>query len=543
MAGLHTQDRKSPNKWDDSPQHAAIGEGTGSLEKALDVLDLVGAAAHGLGRAAITERLGIPRTTSYRLLATLVARGLLRRDPLRKVYRLGFRCFEMARQAYPAPDLVAACVGEMRTLRDLTGETCYLAVLDGLDVLSLERCDGAHSHRSSADLGQRKPAYCTSQGKSILSALAPSVRDALIREMVLKPLTPLTITDRKRLQAELKICGARGYAIDDEEILLGVRCVGAPVVDGRGQVRGAISIAGPAYRMTRARLELLGPEVAEAAARAGAQLPLASQQQDDTAVRPLDGPWSFHGAHLLWNSQYQRLVWADTLAPSVRAWEDGHNKLVINLDAPIVGIVTCGDELCIAHGQGALALSADGTSRPLANWPKKGLQAVCNGEDGVLWAAMTTIDGGSVVGQLRDDGQMAVQWRSKEQLQCLRWRREDQSLYATAPESGAILRMQEGTRVVRRLASVLKGSGQVSGLAFDARDGVWTCLNNGWSVVRFSMDGVLDRVIGLPVPCPTDLAFGGPAGDRLYVTTARHSVPLDALGNAPLSGRLFELTI
>jgi len=543
MASPRTQGNVSPNTWDVSQHHASVGEGTGSLEKALDVLDLVGAAAQGLGQADIAEQLGMPRTTSYRLLATLVARGLLRRDPLRKVYQLGFRCFEMARQADPAPDLVAACVGEMRTLRDLTGETCYLAVLDGLDVLLLERCDGAHSHRSSAELGQRKPAYCTSQGKSILSALAPSVRDALVREMALKPLTPLTITDRKRLQAELKICGARGYAIDDEEILLGVRCVGAPVVDGQGQVRGAISIAGPAYRMTRARLELLGPEVAEAAARAGAQLPLTNQQQDDTAVRPIDGPWSFHAAHPLWSAQHQRLVWADTLAPSVRVWEGGRNKVLIDLDAPVVGIAACGDDLYIAHEHGALVLGPDGEPRPLAHWPDKGVQALCQGEDGVVWVAMATVDGGSVVGPMQDDGRVAVMWRSKEPLQCLRWRQDDRSLYATAPESGAILRMQEGTRSVRRLASVLKGSGQVNGLAFDGSGGVWTCLHHGWSVVRFSMDGALDRVVGLPVPCPTDLTFGGPAGDRLYVTTARHPVPLDALANAPLSGRLFELTV
>lgn len=543
MASPHSQAHDSPITWDISQQHASVGEGTGALEKALDVLDLVSAAAQGLGQADIAEQLGMPRTTSYRLLATLVARGLLRRDPLRKVYRLGFRCFEMARQAYPAPDLVAACVGEMRALRDLTGETCYLAVLDGIDVLSLERCDGAHSHRSSAELGQRKPAYCTGQGKSILSALAPAVRDALLREMVLKPLTPLTITDRKLLQAELKICAARGYAIDDEEILLGVRCVGAPVVDGQGQVRGAISIAGPAYRMTRARLELLGPEVAEAASRAGAQLPLAIRQPDDTAVRPLDGPWSFHAAHPVWNARHQRLVWADTLAPSVRVWEGGRNKLLIALDAPVVGIVARGEELWIVHENGAMVWGPDGAQRPLAHWPASGVQAVCSGEDGVVWAALTTADGGSVVGPMQDDGRVAGLWRSKESLQCLRWRQEDRSLYATAPESGAILRMQEGSRTVRRLASVLKGSGQVNGLAFDADGGVWTCLHHGWSVVRFSMDGALDRVIGLPVPCPTDLTFGGPAGDHLYVTTARHPVPLDALANAPLSGRLFELTV
>jgi len=116
----------------------------------------------------------------------------VRRDPLRKVYCLGFRCFEMARQAYAMPDLVAAAALELRALRDLTGETSYLATLDGREVISLERCDGAHSQRSAAALGQRKPVHCTSQGKAILSAMPDEARDAIVRDAVLKPLTPLT---------------------------------------------------------------------------------------------------------------------------------------------------------------------------------------------------------------------------------------------------------------------------------------------------------------------------------------------------------------
>src|SRR5690606_8185971 len=101
-------------------------DGTASLEKAIDLLEAVAAAPNGATQAELTSSLGLPRTTVYRLLATLVARGLVRRDPLRKVYCPGFRCFEMARQAYTMPDLVAAAAMEMRALRDLTGETTYL---------------------------------------------------------------------------------------------------------------------------------------------------------------------------------------------------------------------------------------------------------------------------------------------------------------------------------------------------------------------------------------------------------------------------------
>jgi len=161
---------------------AASRAGAATLEKALDVLDAIGRAPQGLSQTDLGASLRLPRTTLYRLLATLSKRGLVRRDPVRRVYCLGLLCFEYARHAYTMPDLVAAASLELRTLRDLTGETTYLAVLDGLDALSLERVDGNHSQRSAAALGQRKPLHCTSQGKAMLAAMPPVERKALIQE-------------------------------------------------------------------------------------------------------------------------------------------------------------------------------------------------------------------------------------------------------------------------------------------------------------------------------------------------------------------------
>lgn len=524
------------------------GEGTGALEKALDVLDAIGAAPEGLGQSELADRLALPRTTVYRLLATLVARGLVRRDPLRKVYCLGFRCFEMARQAYAMPDLVAAAAMELRALRDLTGETSYLAALDGREVISLERCDGAHSQRSAAVLGQRKPVHCTSQGKAILSAMPDEARDACVRDAVLKPFTPLTITDRRRLQAELRITRARGYAIDDEEIVLGVRCVGAPVVDPSGQVRGAISVAGPAFRLTRERLELLGPEVAEAARRIGAQLSPAADSPATTeaAVTVLPGPWAFHGAHPVWSEDGRRLYWADTLAPAVRVLEGDEDRELARLDAPIVGLLRRGTGLLVVQEQAALHLDPAGILKPVAQWPAGTVQAVCDGADDAVWIAMALPEAGAAIGLLREgregSGALEVYWRIGEPIQSLRWSPSANVLYATAPASGSILVLQPGQRSVRRLVTVPKGSGAVSGLALDGGGGIWTALCDGWSVVRITQDGQLDRVIGLPVPCATDLEFA-PGGDeaiaeRLIITTARHRVALDTLANAPLSGRL-----
>lgn len=529
----------------------SVGEGTGALEKALDVLDAIGAAPAGLGQSELAEQLALPRTTVYRLLATLVARGLVRRDPLRKVYCLGFRCFEMARQAHAMPDLVAAAAMELRALRDLTGETTYLATLDGHEMLSLERCDGAHSQRSAAVLGQRKPVYCTSQGKATLAAMPDAARDAIVRDVALKALTPHTLTDRRRLQAELRITKVRGYAIDDEEIVLGVRCVGAAIVDADGAVRGALSVAGPAWRLTRARLELLGPEVAEAARRVGAQMPVLRDKSADnaeTAVQVLPGPWAFHGAHPVWSADGRRLYWADVLAPTVRVLDEGADRLLCELDAPVAGLLLHQGMPLVVAEHGATRLDAQGRPAGPLPWPQGSTLAACTGADGALWAALALPEAGTAIGQVQADGRLQVHWRIGEPVAALRWRVGDDGeegvLLATAPGSGSILVLQPGQPALRRLATLPKGSGRPGGLAFDGQGGIWVALSEGWSVVRFTLDGQLDRVIGLPVPSPTDLAFdpGGERG-RLYVTSARNSVPLDALGAAPLSGRLFLVAL
>lgn len=526
----------------------SAGEGTGALEKALDVLDAVGTAPEGLGQSELAERLALPRTTVYRLLATLVARGLLRRDPLRKVYCLGFRCFEMARQAYAMPDLVAAAAYELRLLRDLTGETTYLAALDGREVISLERCDGAHSQRSAAALGERKPVHCTSQGKAILSAMPDAERESFVRDAVLKALTPLTITDRRRLHAELGITRTRGYAIDDEEIVLGVRCVGAPVIDSAGQVRGAISVAGPAYRLTRERLELLGPEVAEAARRVGAQLQTQSadtKTDAEESVTAVPGRWAFHGAHPISTDGGRKLWWADVLAPSLRLYENGEDREICRVEAPIIGLVRDAEGVIVVHQSGVQQVNADGTVAALTSWINGSVLALCNGEGQAIWVACGLPESGSAIGLLRADGTLDVRWRIGEPVQSLAWDASEKTLYAALQGSGSIVMLRPGENAVRRLTSLPRGSGRVSGLAFDAQGGIWTALADGWSVIRLTRDGQLDRVVGLPVPCPTDLAMvqrsDGTA--QLAITTERHRVSIDALNSAPLSGRLLLLDL
>lgn len=516
-------------------------EGTGALEKAMDILEAIGAAPDGMSQSQLSEAVGLPRTTLYRILSTLVDRGMIRRDPQRKVYRLGFRYLELVRNAYLSPDLVAAASFELRALRDLTGETSYLAVLEGNEVLSLERCDGAHSHRSAAALGQSKPVYCTSQGKAILSVMEEKARDAILKKVPLTPLTPLTITDRRRLNAELRITAARGYAIDDEEILLGVRCVGAPIIDSQGKVRGAMSVAGPAYRLTRERVELLGPELAEAARRVGAQLNSHDPRGADSPARQVEGPWSFHGAFPCWSSARQTLFWADTLAPAIRCFDGKQNRLLASLEEPVTALVPWGERLLVGLGHGWVLLDLNGQPCHSTRLPVVSLMACCQHPDGSLWGCHQRDNGQLQLGKIELDGRFTGLWSFNEPLQALAWDKQGEALYAVAPGSGTIYLMQTGSNLVRRLATLPKGSGKMSGLALDEQGGVWTTLQDGWSLVRFADDGNLDRLIGLPVPAPTDLCFGDDGS--LFVTSARNALSMETLANAPKSGHLFMLQI
>lgn len=518
----------------------ATADGTASLDKALDVLEAIGASMQGLSQAQLADQLGLPRTTLYRMLGTLVARGLVRRDAERRVYCLGFRCFEYARQAYAMPDVVAAATPELRMLRDLTGETAYLAVRDGNEVLSLERYDGAHSHRSAAVLGQRKPMHCTSQGKAILSAMPEAERAALVRDLALRRLTARTITDRRRLNAELKLTSERGYSIDDEEIVLGVRCVGAPIVDGQQRVRGAISVAGPAYRLTVSRLELLGPEVAQAARRIGQQLAGSGTLTGDAASTLIDGEWAFEGAFPRWSPFDQCLYWADALAPAVRRFDGKEDRALATLASPIAGLVPDEHGVLVRREGGWDHVDREGRSRAVSGWPDAPLFALCRAPDGELWASQPSGTEWKV-GTWSAEQRFRVHWKVSERVDALAWNIDGTWLYAAAPESGSIYRMQPGQRIVRRLATMPKGSGRISGLALDASEGIWTALKGGWGVVRFAPDGTLDRVVGLPVPSPTGVCVGGPDRSVLYVTSARHEVPIEVLADAPLSGRLFAV--
>lgn len=232
-----------------------------SLDRALSILDVLRLSEGGLSLGDVAARAGLPKSTTHRLLATLERRALVARDAEAGVYRLATKTYEP----------VGAGPGVRQVLEDLattSGETANLGALIGDEVLYVDRADSPHALRWQLGVGSRVPAYCSALGKAMLAFLpAAEARRRLPRRI--RPLTPRTITDRNALAEELRVTRARGFAIDDEEFMEGVRCVAVPVVATDGDVSHAISLAGPSFRLTRERADLHVSTLRAAAERVG----------------------------------------------------------------------------------------------------------------------------------------------------------------------------------------------------------------------------------------------------------------------------------
>ncbi len=233
-----------------------------TLERGLSVLEaLAGLGQGGLGELAQATRL--PKATLYRLLRALAGKGFVEEEG--GVYRVGPRAYAVG-QAYPKRSLLQAVRPEMEALVAEVGESVNLAVPAGREALYLDQVEGKNLVRLFTAPGSRAPLHATGVGKVLLAWRG--VPEGLILEAY----TPYTLTQREALLEELKRVRAQGYALDNEERELGVRCVAAPVFGPTGEVVAAISLSAPANRLSLEAAHALAPRVVAAARRASLRL-------------------------------------------------------------------------------------------------------------------------------------------------------------------------------------------------------------------------------------------------------------------------------
>lgn len=228
-----------------------------SVSRALRVLELLADEPGELGITELSRRLDVHKATASRLVATLSDRGMVERDPSTDKLRLGFGLFRLAGAAATGLDLVGRARPVLESLARATGETVNLAVLDSDAVVNIDQIAGSRQIVSVSWVGRRTPLHCTSNGKVLLAHLPEPERERFLAGP-LERLTPNTITGPDRLREQIEEVPSRGYAFTVEELEVGLNAVAAPVRGADGDVVAAISVAGPAFRMTPERIPELG---------------------------------------------------------------------------------------------------------------------------------------------------------------------------------------------------------------------------------------------------------------------------------------------
>jgi IclR family pca regulon transcriptional regulator len=241
-----------------------------SLERGLAVLSAFGAGRPLLGVSDLARELGLSRSTTHRYVATLASLRYLQQDTPTRKYRLGPRVLDLGFSAINSMELREISVPHLQTLSDETGYTVNVGVLEGTDVLYLERCRSARQGQREIDLnlhvGSRLPAYCTSLGKVLLAYLPRDEQTETLARVEFVQRGPNTITDRDAFVRELDRVRDSGLAISNEELAYGLRSIAAPVRAQTGEVVAAINLAVHRSMVSLEDLTNLGPTLQRTAA-------------------------------------------------------------------------------------------------------------------------------------------------------------------------------------------------------------------------------------------------------------------------------------
>lgn len=214
-----------------------------SLDRAFDILETLSREKDGLALTEIGRRLGLPKSTVFRLLDSLGKRGYVERAPATGGYKLGLEFIELASLHLNSLDLKVEAQPFLMRLSHETGKTVFLAILGGREMIYIDKAETFASLRKYSVIGERRPLYCTALGKAFLSALDEGEARRLLAGVRFERLTASTATDLETVMARIAKARADGWAFDDHEIEPSVRCVAAPILDYSARPIAAISVS------------------------------------------------------------------------------------------------------------------------------------------------------------------------------------------------------------------------------------------------------------------------------------------------------------
>jgi DNA-binding IclR family transcriptional regulator len=243
-----------------------------SVERALSILELLASRSHGLSTSEISRAAQVPKSSTSYLLRTLVKRGYVRRDVETGQHTLGLRVLSLGGQAMQGMALRELAMPHLRQLAETTRLGSHLAILDHGDAVYIERIESPGFIKMDIWNGRRVAPQATAVGKALICHLTREEVQEIAGMHSLRQVSPRTIVTLPRLFEELAAIRARGYAIDDEEHAVGVRCVAAPVFSGTGEVVAALGVTGTVSQLNDDYLPSLGKIVQTTALKLSAQL-------------------------------------------------------------------------------------------------------------------------------------------------------------------------------------------------------------------------------------------------------------------------------
>jgi DNA-binding IclR family transcriptional regulator len=238
---------------------ARSDRGLQGVDRVVRLIDVLARGPAGLSKVAASA--GLSDATTLRYLTSLAAHGLIERDPVSRQFRIGLRMFVLGRSALGGRDFMAVATTVMDRLVREVDETVNLGARAGTDLVIVHALESSQQIRKGAAVGEKDNWHASGLGKAILATLPADAVEKILAEHELHELTPRTLTTVDHLQHELVRVRARGFAVDDEESVEGLRCVAVPVRDASGAARYAMSVSAPSYRLSHARVAQIGAAI------------------------------------------------------------------------------------------------------------------------------------------------------------------------------------------------------------------------------------------------------------------------------------------